>query len=329
MLKGGNVQVTHGKINKYIINSVGVTMFDDIYLFINLVKAGSYSRAAKDLGLHQSTLSRRIESLEQVMKIRLIKSVSYGRIELTDEGLELYNNATEHFNMITNTVECINMQNKSLHGDFNIVIPALLHLVIGPMISNFLTTYPDINIHISNYNANIATYDQPFDFALSFLQPDNPNYIVSVLYNVPVSLYATPEYLAKHGTPHSLADLQHHQVIVPTVNDIRYTNWHALNTKTNQMESVLISHPKGSYDGAVGGKFLTLAHQGISYIADIMAAKEIKNNQLVKILPEYTVAPLSLYIVKPDNNVNAKTTAFIGYIKELLPVILKQYELLA
>lgn len=96
-------------------------MFDDLYFFVSVVGAGSFSKAAKQLKMHQSTLSRRVDALEQLLKIKLIKNVSYGKLNLTDEGSMLYELIYQQFPAIESAIEKIKLNNKQVHGVLNLI----------------------------------------------------------------------------------------------------------------------------------------------------------------------------------------------------------------
>ena len=301
-------------------------MFDDINLFISLVDSGSFAKLAKKLGIHQSTISRRIEQLEASLPLKLIKNVLYGSIELTDEGHELYRSTTQKFMDINSAIEVIRAKNQQLHGDFKLIIPAFVHMLIGPVVNKFLQLYPDVNIHISNFNADVSTYESTFDVAISFIPPRNQNYIISVLHSISYSYYATPNYLEKHGTPLSLQDLENHQAIVPLLEQIPYLNWQARNLDSDKMETVTIKKLKAAYDGSIGGKFLTLAHQGVCSLPDMMVEEEVRENKLTRILTNYLVPEVKLFAIKSDNNFKAKNAAFIEFLKKAIPSIIAMHK---
>lgn len=299
-------------------------MYDDINLFINLVECGGFAKAAKKLNMHQSTLSRRIEQVEKHLGFKLIKGVSYGSIELTDEGSHLYRTTSSKFVEIHSNIEMIKSSNQTLHGDFKIVIPSFIHMLIGPVINKFLQIYPDINITVSNFNADVSVYESSFDVAFGFIKPRNVNYIISVLYSSSYSFYASDEYLKKHGTPSNLEDLKNHYVIALIVDETPLLCWQALNKETKIMEAVTLKNPKAICDGSVGTKFLALAHQGITGLPDMMVLKEVQEGKLIKVLENYAIQDVDLFMIKTDSNFNAKSAAFIQFIKAAIPTILSQ-----
>lgn len=301
-------------------------MFDDIFTFIVLVQSGSFSKAAKNLGIHQSTISRKIELLESKLQFKVIQSVEYGKIKLTEDGKSLYSANQANYENITASIESIYHRNNNLHGDFYIVVPALLNILMGPVISQFVKAHPSINLHMSNFNGDMASYNLPFDVSVSFLTPSNPNFIIHSAYCMAVSLYASAGYIKAHGTPTNFQDLNNHQIIVAQANNIRYLNWQALNTKTKKMEQVSIQKPKGSFDGAIAGKFLCLADQGIVTLPDLMVREEIANKTLVRVLPDYTSPGFNIQLVKSDRNFCAKSDAFIALLKQMIPSLAEHFK---
>ncbi len=64
--------------------------FDDIFIFIKLIDIGTFTELAKHLNVSQSTVSRRIQNLEESVNMKLIKRNSRGLIEMTEDGESFY-----------------------------------------------------------------------------------------------------------------------------------------------------------------------------------------------------------------------------------------------
>lgn len=275
-------------------------MFDEIFLFINLVECGNMSKTARVLGVHQTTISRKIEALENKLKFKLLQTTSLGKIKLTAEGQYLYDNSISNFEDIHSTIESIYNRSSSLSGDFHIVIPAIITLKLGNILSQFAKNNPNVNMRISDFNGDVAAYGLPFDVALSFAMPSNPDYMVHSIHKLPISFCASTEYVKTHGQPTCLEDLKHHQVLSLQTKHINHkTNfltWTALNTKTNKIETVTFKKSKASFDSAIAGKLLLMSNQGITALPDVMLQQELKENTVVKILPNYELPPLQVHL---------------------------------
>lgn len=300
-------------------------MFDDIYLFIKLVEAGNFYKAAKILKIHHTTIQRRVKALESTLKIKLLQSTLYGKIDLTEDGRVLYDLQKFKFEEMKASIELLSETNK-LQGDFSILIPAILNIMFGPIIREFVIQNPAINVHLSNFNNDVSLYDKPFDVALSFFPPSNLNYIIYPLFNVKISLYASTEYIKVHGMPKDLDDLKNHQLIAPRLNGDVVLNWQMINNITKNQEQISVINPKASFDGSVSGTFLALAHQGIAPLGDISVTKEVLKKELVKVLPEYNFSDVTFYAIKPYNSFNNKTKVFIDLLKERTPQTVQNYE---
>lgn len=99
--------------------------FDDIFLFVKLVNIGTFTELAKQLNVSQSTVSRRIQSLEESINTKLIKRNSRGVIEVTTEGQSLYNNFSYIEEQAVVTFQKWINNSKQIKGILRVGVPKL------------------------------------------------------------------------------------------------------------------------------------------------------------------------------------------------------------
>ncbi|MBK2144396.1 LysR family transcriptional regulator, partial [Francisella tularensis] len=118
--------------------------FDDIFLFVKLVNIGTFTELAKQLNVSQSTVSRRIQSLEESINTKLIKRNSRGVIEVTTEGQSLYNNFSYIEEQAVVTFQKWINNSKQIKGILRVGVPKLFFdNLVAPKLDTFYTRYPN------------------------------------------------------------------------------------------------------------------------------------------------------------------------------------------
>ena len=190
-------------------------MYDDLFLFIKVVKCGSFTKASKELGIYQSTISRRIFDLEEKLNNKLVIRHA-NRFEFTKAGLNLFNSLCEQESKILNLVHNALNEESIIAGEINVRLPrAMSHKIIIPYLHNFLTQHPQLKIQIHHrHYPNLQKSN--IDFALAGEMPTALTQKVKVLANVKFIVYCTPKYVEKYGFPKStddISDISQHKVL--------------------------------------------------------------------------------------------------------------------
>lgn len=130
--------------------------FDDIFLFVKLVNIGTFTELAKQLNVSQSTVSRRIQSLEESINTKLIKRNSRGVIEVTTEGQSLYNNFSYIEEQAVVTFQKWINNSKQIKGILRVGVPKLFFdNLVAPKLDTFYTRYPNVQL-VFSYTAGIV-----------------------------------------------------------------------------------------------------------------------------------------------------------------------------
>ena len=162
-------------------------MLDDLHLFIEIARRNSMSQAAKDLGLNLSTLSRRIQGLEDKLAEPLLQRTARG-IVLTTKGEQLYSELAEQVLALNDQ---LNQLNSSEHGlrDFYLLCPQ--NIMAGPLmpaINEFAATNSALNLHIYPSNANSQLSQKRFDLAIRIGEQQDSSYYQKRLGSIAIKL---------------------------------------------------------------------------------------------------------------------------------------------
>jgi len=139
-------------------------MLDDLHLFIEIARRKSMSQTAKDLGLNLSTLSRRIQALEEKLAEPLLQRTARG-IVLTTKGESLYNELGEQVLALSSQLEQLN--DSPAAKEFYLLCPQ--NIIAGPLmgaVNQFAMANTTLNLHIYPSNANSQLSQKRFDLAI-------------------------------------------------------------------------------------------------------------------------------------------------------------------
>ncbi|AXA34075.1 LysR family transcriptional regulator [Francisella adeliensis] len=188
--------------------------YDDIFLFIKLINIGTFTELAKQINVSQSTVSRRIQNLEESTNTKLIKRNSRGLIEMTVDGKAVY----ESFNNIevqaNEALQRLINTSKEVEGTLKIGVPKLFFdNIIVNKLNNFYTRYPNVKLiftYISKVNDLVKN---DLDLAITSKPPLAQNCTVQTLVKAKNKLYASKKYISEKGMPKSIKDLKNHKIV--------------------------------------------------------------------------------------------------------------------
>lgn len=288
---------------------------NDIELFVEVAKRRNFSRAAEALSIPASALSRRVSELEQTLGMKLFTRTTR-RIDLTEAGL-LY------FDRCRPIIEEIRVAHDQLldmaaqpKKRLRVSMPAsLAQLFLPAVIQDFRAQYPDIECDFDLGAETIDPISNPFDLVLRFGKQPDSNLVARQVVLMEHRLYASPQYLALHGTPRTPADLGHHECLRPAMSDAA-SHW-ILHSGT-KIERVAVS---GRLAANNIGMLSRLAGQGLG-IAPLLFVDRIdrsaSSHALVPVLPDWSLTPLALFALLPSRTIPAKTRAFLDFIQPRL-----------
>ncbi|WP_405630088.1 LysR family transcriptional regulator [Pseudoalteromonas sp. Ld20] len=184
-------------------------MLDDLHLFIEIARRKSMSQTAKDLSLNLSTLSRRIQSLEEKLGNPLLQRTARG-IVLTAKGEQLYNELAEQ--VLTLNTHLNQLNSPTLEAsDFYLLCPQ--NIIAGPLmpaLNAFSANNLALNLHIYPSNTNSQLSQKRFDLAIRVGEQQDSSYFQKRLGNIAI------KFVVKHQAPLSRLVLPYAESQLPT-----------------------------------------------------------------------------------------------------------------
>ena len=201
--------------------------WDKLRIFHAVADAGSFTHAGVDLGLSQSAVSRQISALEEGLNVSLFHRHARGLI-LTEQGEVLYRTAHEVFTKLTAAQTRLMDSKEKPSGELRITTTVGLGSVwLTPRLKEFTEIYPDINVTLLLDDKELDLAMREADVAIRLRRPTQPDLIQRKLFTVHNHVYASPDYVKKHGIPHSIEDLDKHRIVTfgQAPNYLETLNW--------------------------------------------------------------------------------------------------------
>ncbi|MYN29428.1 LysR family transcriptional regulator [Duganella levis] len=260
--------------------------FNDLLAFVTVAREGSFTKAAKQLGVSQSALSHTIRGLETRLGIRLLTRTTRS-VSPTEAGERLLNTAAPRFDEITQELASLNELRDKPAG--TIRITAAEHAannVLWPKLSPIMHDYPDVKIDINVDYSMTNIVSQRFDAGVRLGdQVEKDMIAVRIGPDLRMAVVATPEYFAKRGKPRTPQDLQQHSCInlrLPTHGNLQIWEFEKNGTQQNvRVDGQWV------FNNTTSRLRAALAGYGLAYVPEDMVCDLVKEGTLIRVMKEW------------------------------------------
>lgn len=274
-------------------------MFDSLrgmVVFAKVVEHGSFSGAAKELGITTSAVSQQIRSLESDLGIVLLHR-STRKLSLTDAGISFYESATNVVQAAEQGWSRVNQLRDELAGTLRIATTPELgvnHLL--PALSDWILQNDELNINILADNHYLDLIEQRVDIAIRMSPKlDNEQFEAFKLANVRQVLLASPDYLKNAAKIESPKDLCKHKMI--GIDLIKEVNQLQLQDITTGKKTKVKIPSKISTNNVMLATDMAKNGHGIVRLLKLHADDYLKSGDLVEVLPNFKLADYVLYCI--------------------------------
>lgn len=289
---------------------------DDMLAFSRIAELGSFARAADDLGVTPSALSKLVTRLEGRLGIRLMNRTTR-RLNLTPEGVLYLSRARDVLAMIERAEQEVSAFRETPRGHLRINTgTAVAAHISAEAIPQFLARYPEISIELAVTDRTIDPVAEHVDIALRTGYLPDSELVTRKLADLRRVICAAPAYLEKHGIPRRPADLLNHNCLV-IAGQTRLNAWPFVTPDgINRLE---ISGNFASDN--VGILFaMALGGLGIVRLADFVVGQAIRDGRLVELLADtHRSEEVPLWAVMPAGRHRApRVQAFLDFVADRL-----------
>ena len=291
------------------------TTSEELTVFVQVVENGSFSRAAKQLAMANSAVSRVVKRLEEKLGVNLINRTTR-QLRLTEEGSQYFRRVQK----ILQEMAAAEAEMLAVHevpqGVLRVdsAMPMVLHLLV-PLAAKFNERYPHIQLSLASSEGYINLIDRKVDIALRAGELDDSGLRARHLFDSHFRVIASPDYLAKHGTPQSTEALANHQCLGFTEPSSLNT-WTVLDAQGNPYK---ISPHFTANSGEIL-RSLCLSGCGIACLSDFLVDNDIAEGKLIPLFIEQTsnkTLPFNA-VYYSDKAVNLRLRVFLDFLVEEL-----------
>ena len=290
--------------------------FSDLWAFVRIVDSGSFSEAARQMGTTKANISKQLTRLERALQTKLLNR-STRRLGTTEAGLEIYRHAVRMIDEGRAIEAAIAGMQNGPAGTLRVTTSmAFGNTQLARLLPGFMERYPEVNVVLHLSDRVVDLVEEGMDVALRL----TPQVTLNSAVARPVGrlrhvLVASNAYLARHGRPASIAELEKHRCLA--FGESRAGSWNVMIDGAKQQlrfESALTANSSQSLRMAM------LGGVGIALLPTYIVGDDIAGGAAVHLLPE--AAPLGpfgdrLYAIYMENRfLPQKTRVFIDYLLE-------------
>ncbi|MFG1398379.1 LysR family transcriptional regulator [Roseixanthobacter pseudopolyaromaticivorans] len=287
--------------------------FQAMQVFVTVVEAGSFSAAARRIGVGQPAISKTIAQLEDRLQVRLLVRSTHS-LAPTDAGVRFYERARSAIREAEEAELEARGAGAGLSGRLRVsAATTFARLLIVPRLPQFLARHPDIEIDVLLDDRVIDLVSEGVDLSLRMGELTDSAAIARRIASGRRSVLATPAYLARAGTPLVPADLALHEAIV-------YSQLGASWTFRRQgTEASVAVRGRVRLSAAEGIRAAVLADMGLTVNSDWMFAPELESGAVRRVLEDWELPPVDLWAVFPTGRLaSTKARAFADFVESIL-----------
>ncbi len=276
---------------------------NDLRAFLVVAQQGSFTKAARQMGVSPSALSHSIRGVEERLQVKLFNRTTRS-VSTTDAGERLYQRLLPLFDGIDREVDALSEVRDAVRG--KVRINGTRHVfdhVLRERIGRFVQTHPEIEVELMGDSRFVDIVADRFDFGIRLGDDVEKDMIaVRVSPDMRMCVVATPAYLTAHGTPQTPADLVHHECIRMLLADGSALVWEFADPA--QPGRVAKVQPQGRLASNLEGCLRSaLQHgQGLLWtpqdtVADLLAAGEV-----VPVLEDWAISYPGYHLYYPNRH---------------------------
>ncbi|MFY1830695.1 LysR family transcriptional regulator, partial [Myxococcus fulvus] len=173
----------------------------DMLLFVSVVRAESFTRAAHQLGITKQSVSERIRNLEERLGVRLLERTTR-RLRVTGAGATYYERCAAIAAQIEEANSEVRQRQLEPTGLLRVSTPMLYgRRYLTPVVAKYLALHPQARVELVLADRRVDLVEEGFDVALHIGPLDDSSLVARKLGEGAVRYVASPRFLAKHGTP--------------------------------------------------------------------------------------------------------------------------------
>ena len=274
--------------------------FSEAEAFLAVVDRGGFGAAARELGVTQSTVSRRISALEMRLGKRLVERTTR-RITLTEAGLAFASNLRDVLTRLADAECRVQSEGSEPEGVLRVTMPtAYGRTMVLPRVAALAQRYPRLRFELDLSDRYADILDEGFDLAIRNAEPTQTGLVSQRIDRYTLHVVAAPEYLAKHKPIERPQDLVDHSSIVLRTYAPR-SRWRF--EWSSDLIEIEIS-PSIIASDMMAVRSMTLEGAGVAILPSFLAREDISCGKLTELLPEAGLPAINVFASFPHHRAN-------------------------
>lgn len=286
-----------------------MNQLEHIVAFVRVAELGSYTRAAEALDISRTRVSRQVMALEEALGARLIQRTTR-RLHLTEAGERYLMRAQGVLQALDEAAAEVGQGTGDVRGRLRVNGPMSFGTrYLAPLVTQFMLTHPALDVRLDLNDRRVDLLEEGYDVAIRIGSLPDSSLVARRLTRCRLLFCASPEYLATHGEPVSVNDLNEHRCL-------RYRSGQQSADWQIAAQSLTVNGPLESNNGDV----LTQAAEaglGIAQQPSFLVTESIVSGRLVPILTDEPAVRLDVHALYPARRyLPAKVERFIDLLTE-------------
>jgi len=262
-----------------------IALLPDLASYIVVVNEGSFTAAAKKLGVTPSALSKLITRLESALSVKLFERTTR-RLLITESGKKIYQQATIIVEAAQQAIDISSLEHSVPAGSLTVAAPkAFLTIVLQPLITPFLRQYPKIQLKLLASDGDIDMIAQGIDVVFRLTEKPSEGLIMKEIGKVKLSLCASPDYIKERGEPLHPQALLHHDCLYLGETSTDHI-WEFMKEDKRHVIAVTgryaVNHSQMRLNGVKDGF-------GIGIFPDFVIKEALENRDVVPVLADWQI----------------------------------------
>ncbi|WP_174507796.1 LysR family transcriptional regulator [Klebsiella oxytoca] len=287
----------------------------ELEILLAVAHRRSFRAAARELGMSATAISNAIAGLEARLNVRLFNRTTRS-VALTDAGQRYVERVAPALAEIQRASEEIATQAEMPSGTLRINAPRESSVLLFDIFDAFLKRYPQMRLDITTESRLIDIVAEGYDAGIRLAESLPQDMIaVPLTPDVRMLIVGTPDYFARHGTPQSPEDLQHHQSIGMRMSHGGLYHWelerHQQKVTVNVPPRIILSEMRAIHCAARAGI-------GLAFISDWFIQEDLASGRLVSAMEAWCPSFGGLRLYYPGRrHVPPGLKAFISLVREM------------
>ena len=290
-------------------------LLEDLRLFCTVVRCRGFAASARELGVSNAFVSKRVAALEAALKVKLLHRTTR-QVSLTEHGEAVLQSAQRILDEVDRMSEEVSNTRVEVSGKLRLCTSSGFgRNRLAAAISAFALQYPRIELQLELLDRPVDLVGEGFQLDIRVGTVSDPNLIARKIADNARVICVAPAYLAQWGTPTELAQLARHRCIEIRERDRDFAVWKLQGP--NGIETVRVNGPLSASNGEVVHQWAIDGH-GIILRSAWDVAPSIRKGWLVRILPEYQQEAHVWAVYPARLSSSAKVRIFVEFLEQWL-----------